>query len=140
VSFRVARPSAAVRSSSAVRVLSLSHAPGAGGGSLSVACSDGVSRVCRLDRLPSLEVGRALWRRLQAAGSAGSLVSFSAAGGFSPDRWFFDFAVVPSAPAWSLPAGAVVAAAPSSDLSWPALDALPVPEVSEVSFDAFLAA
>ncbi|HRV01118.1 MAG TPA: hypothetical protein P5539_05445 [Mesotoga sp.] len=57
--------------------------------SIKVFCSDGNLRECRVARLPSLEVGRQLWRQLQEIGKAGAELSFVAAGGFSPDKWFY---------------------------------------------------
>lgn len=59
--------------------------------SIKVFCSDGNLRECRVNRLPSVEHGRVLWRQLQAAGKAKQEVSFKAAGGFSPDKWFYSF-------------------------------------------------
>lgn len=52
--------------------------------------SDGMTRKCKVDRLPSLAEGRALWKKLQRVGKTQELVSFVAAGGFSPDVWFYD--------------------------------------------------
>ena len=57
--------------------------------SIKVFCSDGNLRECRINRLPSVEHGRALWRKLQAFGKAQQEVCFTAAGGFSPDKWFY---------------------------------------------------
>ena len=57
--------------------------------SIKVFCSDGCLRECRVNRLPSVEHGRALWRKLQAFGKAQQEVCFTAAGGFSPDKWFY---------------------------------------------------
>lgn len=55
-----------------------------------VFCTDGNVRKCKVDRLPTLEDGRKLWTKLQRIGKAGKEVSFVAAGGFSPDVWFYD--------------------------------------------------
>ena len=57
--------------------------------SIKVFCSDGCLRECRVNRLPSVEHGRALWKKLQAFGKAQQEVCFTAAGGFSPDKWFY---------------------------------------------------
>jgi len=57
--------------------------------SIKVFCSDGNLRECRVNRLPSVEHGRVLWRQLQGLGKAKALVKFTAAGGFSPDKWFY---------------------------------------------------
>lgn len=57
--------------------------------SIKVFCSDGNLRECRVSRLPSVEHGRALWKKLQAFGKAQQEVCFTAAGGFSPDKWFY---------------------------------------------------
>jgi hypothetical protein len=52
--------------------------------------SDGMLRTCLINRLASIEDGRALWKALQQAGKEQTEVCFIAAGGFSPDRWFYD--------------------------------------------------
>jgi len=52
--------------------------------------SDGKVRRCKVDRLPSLETGRALWKELQLLGKQQIPLTFIAAGGFSPDVWFYD--------------------------------------------------
>jgi len=57
--------------------------------SIKVFCSDGNLRECRVERLPSIEVGRKLWTKLQQIGEAKREVTFIAAGGFSPDKWFY---------------------------------------------------
>jgi hypothetical protein len=57
--------------------------------SIKVFCADGFLRECRVARLPSLEHGRTLWRKLQEFGNAKAEVRFTAAGGFSPDKWFY---------------------------------------------------
>jgi hypothetical protein len=57
--------------------------------SIKVFCSDGNLRECRVQRLPSLEHGRTLWKRLQEIGKEKKSISFVAAGGFSPDKWFY---------------------------------------------------
>jgi hypothetical protein len=51
--------------------------------------SDGKLRECRIERLPSKEHAKALWKTIQSAGKAKTPVKFVAAGGFSPDRWFY---------------------------------------------------
>ena len=61
--------------------------------SISCVCADGRVRVCRVDRLSSVEFGRGLWSALRVACDRGLPVSFAAAGGFSPDRWFCDAVV-----------------------------------------------
>lgn len=57
--------------------------------SIKVFCSDGNLRECRVNRLPSVEHGRALWKQLQSFGKAKQAIRFTAAGGFSPDKWFY---------------------------------------------------
>jgi hypothetical protein len=58
--------------------------------SIKVFGSDGNLRECRVARLPGgLAEGRVLWRKLQGIGKAGQEVMFVAAGGFSPDKWFY---------------------------------------------------
>jgi hypothetical protein len=56
---------------------------------IQVFCSDGKTRVCLIDRLSSVEVGRGLWKQLSEKGNNNEQVTFVAAGGFSPDRWFY---------------------------------------------------
>jgi hypothetical protein len=51
--------------------------------------SDTKIRKCNVDRLPSVEVGRELWKMLAKAGKEQKEVQFVAAGGFSPDVWFY---------------------------------------------------
>ncbi len=54
--------------------------------------SDNLVRVCRVDRLVGgTEAANNLYRRLKEAGTAGTLVTLKAAGGFSTDNWFYDF-------------------------------------------------
>ena len=52
--------------------------------------SDGKLRECRVERLPSKDHAKALWKAIQTAGKAKTPVKFVAAGGFSPDRWFYN--------------------------------------------------
>ena len=58
--------------------------------SIKVFCSDGNLRECRVARLPTVEHGRALWRKLAKMGRDKQEVNFIAAGGFSPDKWFYN--------------------------------------------------
>lgn len=55
-----------------------------------VFCADGNTRRCKVDRLPTIQDARILWKKLQDLGSKGEPVQFRAAGGFSPDVWFYD--------------------------------------------------
>lgn len=57
--------------------------------SIKAMCSDGKLRECRTERLPSIEHGRELWKMLAKKGKAQEPVKFVAAGGFSPDKWFY---------------------------------------------------
>lgn len=54
-----------------------------------VFCADGYTRKCNVDRLPNIETGRALWTLLQTVGKKQTKIRFKAAGGFSPDVWFY---------------------------------------------------
>jgi len=56
---------------------------------IQVFCSDGNVRKCNVDRLPTIETGRMLWKLLQTVGKKQTTVVFKAAGGFSPDTWFY---------------------------------------------------
>ena len=58
--------------------------------SIKVVGSDGALRECRTERLPSLDHGRALWKKVAQAGKEKKSIQFVAAGGFSPDKWFYD--------------------------------------------------
>jgi hypothetical protein len=57
--------------------------------SISVFCSDGKLRECRINRLPSKEEAAKLWTTIQKMGKVKTEVQFVSAGGFSPDRWFY---------------------------------------------------
>jgi hypothetical protein len=57
--------------------------------SIKIFCSDGKLRECRVERLASKEVARELWTTIQKLGKAKAPVTFVAAGGFTPDRWFY---------------------------------------------------
>jgi hypothetical protein len=57
--------------------------------SIKAFCSDGNLRECRVERLPSIEAGRALWRQLADMGNKKEPITFIAAGGFSADKWFY---------------------------------------------------
>ena len=54
-----------------------------------VICNDGKTRKCNVDRLPSRDVANALYKKLQQVGKKQEAVSFVAAGGYSPDTWFY---------------------------------------------------
>jgi len=45
-------------------------------------------RVCKIDRLPSIEFARELYATLKACKESGKIICFQAAGGFSPNKWF----------------------------------------------------
>lgn len=47
-------------------------------------------RVCKIDRLPSIEFARELYSTLKACKESGEIICFQAAGGFSPNKWFCD--------------------------------------------------
>jgi hypothetical protein len=56
---------------------------------IKVFCADGNLRECRIERLTSVADGRDLWKKLQTHGRDKTEVKFVAAGGFSPDKWFY---------------------------------------------------
>lgn len=63
-------------------------------GSIMVWGTDGKARECKIDRLHQNKeqaalIGRALWAKCAKAGKEGTVIRFRAAGGFSPDRWFY---------------------------------------------------
>lgn len=47
-------------------------------------------RVCKIDRLPSIEFARELYSTLKTVKNAQVDICFMAAGNFSPDKWFCD--------------------------------------------------
>lgn len=47
-------------------------------------------RVCKIDRLPSIEFARELYATLKVCKESGEIICFQAAGGFSPNKWFCD--------------------------------------------------
>jgi hypothetical protein len=57
---------------------------------IQVFSEDGRIHRCKVDRLPDAEAGRTLWKKLVAAQKKGLEIRFKAAGGFSPETWFFD--------------------------------------------------
>lgn len=60
-----------------------------------VVCDDGRVRRCRVDLLPSLEMGRSLFVALRAASRLDKvLVQFVSAGDWSPDEWFCGLVVI----------------------------------------------
>lgn len=56
---------------------------------IKIFCTDGKLRECRVERLPSKDHAKALWKSIQQHGKAKTEVRFVAAGGFTPDRWFY---------------------------------------------------
>lgn len=52
--------------------------------------SDTNVRVCKIDRLPSIEFARELFTTLKTVKNAQTDICFQAAGNFSPDKWFCD--------------------------------------------------
>lgn len=55
-----------------------------------VFCNDGNVRVCRIDKLTDVNHGRQMWKHLEQCIENKWPVVFKAAGGFSPDKWFYD--------------------------------------------------
>ncbi len=58
--------------------------------SIQVTCSDNKLRQCRIDRLVDDAAVKSLSKRLQSAYDKGANVCFLAAGGFSPEVWFYN--------------------------------------------------
>ena len=54
---------------------------------------DGHLRVCKVDRLESIEKARMLWKDINEAGRNGVTIRFVAAGGFDPNKWFYTFEI-----------------------------------------------
>ena len=52
-------------------------------------CTDGTRRLCRIDRCESIDNARALWSNLVIMKNTDTPVSFHAAGGNDPRKWFF---------------------------------------------------
>ena len=65
--------------------------------SIKVFCADGYTRECRVDRLSSVEHGRKLWTLMEEATKSGQALRFKSAGGFDPNKWFYDVATVEAA-------------------------------------------
>ena len=53
-------------------------------------CSDGNTRLCRVDNCATLKYARCVYRCVQAYAKSGGSLVFEAAGNNSPDRWFFN--------------------------------------------------
>jgi hypothetical protein len=88
VQFVTATPSAVVKHSEPMNIVALHYDQSQR--QIRAVGADGNVRVCKIDRLQSINHARTLWAMLQGAKRAGTIISFMAAGGFSPDRWFFD--------------------------------------------------
>jgi len=56
---------------------------------ISAVCADGSTRLCRIDRCESIDNARALWSNLTIMKNTDTPVSFHAAGGNDPRKWFF---------------------------------------------------
>ena len=65
--------------------------------SIKVFCSDGYTRECRVDRLTSVEHGRKLWKQMEETCKVGTQIRFKSAGGFDPNKWFYDVSTVEAA-------------------------------------------
>ena len=65
--------------------------------SIKVFCSDGYTRECRVDRLTSVEHGRKLWTLMETATKDATQLRFKSAGGFDPNKWFYDVTTVEAA-------------------------------------------
>lgn len=85
--FDTKRPNVADKVSKAVTILAVSANEETR--EILVFCSDNKTRRCKIDRLAGEP--NELWKRLKEAGKAETEVRFRAAGGFSPDTWFYDF-------------------------------------------------
>lgn len=85
--FVTARPGAADRLSSPTTMMAATFDEKTR--EIRVFCQDGHTRRCKVDRLPSINVARNLWKKLTKIGGTKPVV-FVAAGGFSPDVWFYE--------------------------------------------------
>jgi hypothetical protein len=85
--FVTARPGAADRLSSPTTMMAATFDEKTR--EIRVFCQDGHTRRCKVDRLPNINVARGLWKKLTKIGGSKPVV-FVAAGGFSPDVWFYD--------------------------------------------------
>jgi len=90
VVFATATPSAEVKKSKATLIMSIHYNDTTR--EIRAVGADGNVRVCKVDRLQSIEHGRTLWKILVGAKNEGTPIQFMAAGGFNPDRWFYDIA------------------------------------------------
>jgi len=89
IAFRTATPTITDRTSAAVTIESIYFDKKMN--AIIVQCSDKRTRVCKIDRMESIEAARALW--VQLKDSLGWSAKFTAAGGFSPDNWFYTFTI-----------------------------------------------
>ena len=90
--FTTKRTNVKDRTSRTVKVLAIhfDHATQ----SMRVFCNDGYTRECRIDRLTDREHGRRMWVHLKECINKGYDIMFVAAGGFSPDKWFYDMVTI----------------------------------------------
>lgn len=87
VAFVTATPAAATKYSEPVSIVTVHYNDSTR--EIKAVGSDGNVRVCKIDRLESIEHGRQLWTLLKGVQHSEALVCFASAGGFNPDRWFY---------------------------------------------------
>jgi len=90
VPFSTSTPNADIKKSEATTIVSIHY--NATTREIRAVGDDGNVRICKVDRLPSIEHGRTLWKILVGAKNEGTIIQFMAAGGFNPNRWFYDIA------------------------------------------------
>lgn len=86
--FKVTNERAAIRLSEPMQIVAVHYNEASR--EIRVVGEDANVRVCKIDRLTSINAARELWKALIEAKNSTREVQFKAAGGFSPDRWFFD--------------------------------------------------
>jgi hypothetical protein len=86
--FKCANPDASMKYSEPVRILAVHYNKDTR--EIRAVGDDTNVRVCKIDRLDSIDVARELYATVKAIRDAGTIISFQTAGGFSPDRWFMD--------------------------------------------------
>lgn len=89
--FSVTNTKAAVRYSEAMQIVALHYDEA----SREIRCvgEDGNVRTCKIARM-DINAARELWVNLKEIKNSSSEIQFMAAGGFSPDKWFYDVKAV----------------------------------------------
>ena len=85
--FQTAAPNAAIRYSEPMYIVAVHYDKTTN--EIRAVGEDANVRVCKVGRM-DINEARKLWTRLQEAKASSTEIKFCAAGGFSPNKWFFD--------------------------------------------------